>query len=82
MDMKDTLRHFIAEKTFSNPQSILNETALFEEGIFDSMGLLSLINFIESEYQVVTSDVELIDDNFRSIDTIADFIQRKQTVMA
>ncbi len=78
--MKDTLRRFIAEKTYSKPESIQDDTALFEEGIFDSMGLLSLINFLEDEYHVVTSDVELIDDNFRSINTIADFIRRKQSV--
>ncbi len=78
--MKDTLRRFIAEKTYSKPESILNDTALFEEGIFDSMGLLSLINFLEDEFHVVTSDVELIDENFRSINTIADFIVRKQSV--
>lgn len=78
--MKDTLRRFIAEKTYSKPESIMDDTALFEEGIFDSMGLLSLINFLEDEFHVVTSDVELIDDNFRSINTIADFIRRKQSV--
>ena len=78
--MKDTLRRFIAEKTYSKPESILNDTALFEEGIFDSMGLLSLINFLEDEFHVVTSAVELIDENFRSINTIADFIVRKQSV--
>ncbi|MGV8829749.1 MAG: acyl carrier protein [Breznakibacter sp.] len=78
--MKDTLRRFIAEKTYSKPESILDDTALFEEGIFDSMGLLSLINYLEDEFHVVTTDVELIDDNFRSINTIVDFIRRKQSV--
>ena len=78
--MKDTLRRFIAEKTYSKPESIMDDTALFEEGIFDSMGLLSLINYLEDEFHVVTTDVELIDDNFRSINTIVDFIRRKQSV--
>ena len=78
--MKDILRRFIAEKTYSKPESIKDDTALFEEGIFDSMGLLSLINYLEDEFHVVTTDVELIDDNFRSINTIVDFIRRKQSV--
>ncbi len=78
--MKDTLRRFIAEKTYSKPESIMDDTALFEEGIFDSMGLLSLINYLEDEFHVVTTDVELIDDNFRSINTIVDFIRKKQSV--
>ena len=78
--MKDTLRRFIAEKTYSKPESIMDDTALFEEGIFDSMGVLSLINYLEDEFHVVTTDVELIDDNFRSINTIVDFIRKKQSV--
>lgn len=78
--MKDILRNFIAEKTYMKPEQIDDDTALFEEGIFDSMGLLSLVNFLEDEFQVVTSDVELVDENFRSIDTIAAFMKRKQAV--
>lgn len=78
--MKDALRQFIAEKSYSKPESIQDDTALFEEGIFDSMGLLGLINYLEDEFHVVTTDVELIDDNFRSINTIVDFVRRKQSV--
>lgn len=78
--MKEILRKYIEEKTFSKPGSIKDDTALFDEGIFDSMGLLGLINFLEDEFKVVTSDVELTDDNFRSIDTIANFISSKHSV--
>jgi len=78
--MKDKLVKFIEEKTFSKPGTIKDDTALFEEGIFDSMGLLGLINFLEDEFKVVTSDVELTDENFRSVNTIMDFISRKRPV--
>ncbi len=78
--MKEKLLKYIEEKTFSKPGSIKDETALFEEGIFDSMGLLGLINFLEDEFGVVTSDIELTDENFRSVNTIVDFVNRKRAV--
>ena len=43
--MKDQIRNFIAETTFNDASIIKDDTMIFDEGIFDSMGLLGLINF-------------------------------------
>lgn len=75
--MKDQIRNFIAETTFSDPTIIKDETLIFDEGIFDSMGLLGLINFLESEFNVVTKDTELQEENFGSVGRIAAFVERK-----
>ncbi|TLX75686.1 acyl carrier protein [Labilibacter sediminis] len=75
--MKDQIRNFIAEITFNDPDVIKDETKIFDEGIFDSMGLLGLINFLESEFNVVTEDTELQEENFGSVERIAAFVERK-----
>ncbi len=75
--MKEKIRGFIAETTFTDPEIILDNTMIFEDGIFDSMGLLGLINYLESEYGVVTEDVELQEENFGSVERIAAFVDRK-----
>lgn len=80
MNMKEILRTYVAEATYNELSQIKYDTLLFEEGIFDSMGLLGLINFLEEKFQVVAKDVDLMEENFRSIDTIAEFISRKQQV--
>lgn len=75
--MKEVIRNFIAESTFTDLKLIKDDTLIFDEGIFDSMGLLGLINFLESEFGVLTDDTELIEENFGSVERIASFIVKK-----
>ncbi len=76
--MKDKIRNFIAETTFTDASMINDDTLIFDEGIFDSMGLLGLINFLESEFGVVVDDTELQEENFGSVERIVAFIERKK----
>ncbi len=75
--VKDKIRQFIVETTFAPEEQVKNETLIFVEGIFDSMGFVSLINFIEEAFSIKAKDSELLEDNFESIDAIAGFIQSK-----
>lgn len=78
--MKEKIRSFIAETTFTDVEKIKDETMIFDEGIFDSMGLLGLINFLESEFGVVTNDSELQEENFGSVERIFAFASQKVAV--
>lgn len=75
--VKDQIRQFIVDTTFAPSEQIKNETLIFEEGIFDSMGFVSLINYIEETFAIKAKDSELLEDNFESIDAIARFIESK-----
>lgn len=79
--MREDIRKFIAETSFNNLSDIKDETLIFDEGIFDSMGLLGLINFLESEFNIVTEDTELQEENFGSVERIATFVQKKRGVL-
>ena len=80
--MKERIRNFIAETTFTDAEMIKDETMIFDEGIFDSMGLLGLINFLEEEFGVVTDDTELIEENFGNVERISAFVERKKAAVA
>jgi acyl carrier protein len=75
--MKEQIRNFVCKTTFSDPLKIKDSTLLFDEGIFDSMGLLNLISFIEQDFSIKVADSELDASNFGSIDAIASFLERK-----
>ena len=77
IDMKNKIREFVCKTTFSAPQKINDNTLLFEEGIFDSMGLLHLISFLEEEFCINVADSELDSANFGSIAAITSFLERK-----
>ncbi|GAB4333638.1 MAG: hypothetical protein Kow00127_25050 [Bacteroidales bacterium] len=78
-EIKDQLRKFIAETAFVEESTIKDDTLIFNEGIFDSMGFLSLINFIEENFRIKAEDSELLEENFESVSAIAQFIERKAT---
>jgi len=77
--MKEQIREFVCKTTFSDPQKIDDDTLLFDEGIFDSMGLLNLISFLEENLGIKVDDSELDAANFGSIEAITSFLQRKLT---
>ena len=75
--MKEQIRDFVCKTTFSDPKKISDNMLLFEEGIFDSMGLLNLISFLENDFNINVEDSELQANNFGSIDAIASFLEMK-----
>jgi acyl carrier protein len=77
MEIKDILRNFIVESTFTPADQVKNDTLIFVQGIFDSMGFISLINFLEEHFSIKADDSELLEENFESINAITNYIQRK-----
>ncbi|WP_321373654.1 acyl carrier protein [uncultured Draconibacterium sp.] len=77
----ERIRDFISEVTFTKPEELKNDTLLFEQGIFDSLGFLNLINYITEEYGIEVADTELIQDNFESINAIVAFIDNKNSTL-
>lgn len=77
VELKEILRNFIAETTFTPANQIQDDTLIFVQGIFDSMGFISLINFLEEEFSITAEDSELLEENFESINAITGFIERK-----
>lgn len=55
-----------------------NDDPLLENGILDSLGVLDIVGFIESEFGITAEDDELVPENFRTIQHIANYVQSKQ----
>ena len=60
-EIKDQLKKFIVDTAFVPAEKVQDDTLIFVEGIFDSMGFLSLINFIEDNFKIKAQDSELLD---------------------
>ena len=74
----ELLRQFISEITFTDIDKIKEDTLIFEEGIFDSLGFLSLISYLDEEFGVEVANDELSEENFESIKAVAAFINKKK----
>jgi len=75
--VKSTLKDYILEVTSAEDNKINNDTLIFKEGVFDSMGFVLLITFLEETFKIKTADADLVEENFESIDAITDFIMKK-----
>lgn len=71
---KDQIRNFILENAHGDKNLIADDTLIFREGFFDSMGFLSLIGFLEENFNVVPEDEDLVDENFESVNAVTNYI--------
>jgi acyl carrier protein len=62
---------------FDATRKIGGSDSLLGTGVVDSTGILELITFLETTYNVKFLDSELTADNFDSIDKIQSFISKK-----
>jgi len=77
ISIKQIIIDHIQEATFIEKNKINDDSLIFKEGYFDSMGFVILITFLEEKFGIKTSDEDLIEENFESINAITNFIVRK-----
>lgn len=76
-EIKNKIRQYVIETSYANPDQVKDESLIFAEGIFDSMGFILLINFIEDTFGIKAKDSELLEDNFESINAMSNFVEQK-----
>jgi acyl carrier protein len=81
VDTIQRLRDFIAAELYKDgkPEDLTPEFHLFEHKVIDSLGLLTVISFVETQFGIVVDDDELSPENFETIGAIARLIERKRT---
>ena len=75
--IKEKVKSYILQSVHVDKEKIRDDSLIFREGYFDSMGFILLITFLEEEFGIKIGDADLIEENFESINAIIDFIQRK-----
>lgn len=74
-DTKLKIREFL-QQFFGNHQ-LRDDEDLFSTGYVNSLFAMQLVMFIEQEFQIQLSNDELDLNNFKSIDTISNFLEEK-----
>lgn len=80
--VQDEVRKYVEENfLYARPgYSLADDADLLAEGIIDSMGIVELVGFLESEFDLQIYDDEISEPNLGSVRAIADFIERKGIV--
>jgi len=75
--IKEKVRNYLLQEIYSEKKKIKDESLIFKEGYFDSMGFIRLLTYLEEEFKIKMEDSDLMEENFESINAIADFVARK-----
>jgi acyl carrier protein len=76
--MNERVRQVVMEKfPLAKKRGLKDSDELLESGIVDSLGILDLVAFLESEFGLTVGDEDLLPENFRSIERIAEFANQK-----
>ena len=81
MDRRDAIKRFIVAEFAPDISTadLADDYDLIDGGVVDSLGLLKVIGWLESEFGVPIDDVELAPENFRSVTEINEFVARHVT---
>ena len=73
------LRQFIIRQfSQGRTRALGDDDPLLESGIVDSLGVLDLVQFIETEFKVSVADEDLVPEYFNSIGSITAYVRNKQ----
>ena len=80
MIIETQIKQFVAENMlFSGEDFPYPSNASFlQEGIIDSLGVMELVAFVQTRFNVSVEMHEVTPDNFDSVNKLAAFVQRKQ----
>ena len=77
--MLDMIHKFLLERfPLARKMKLERDTALLEKGILDSLGILDVVSFLESEFSITINDEELVPENFQNMDTLSVFVGNKR----
>ena len=78
--VSNRIRGFVLGKfPLARKRGIKDGDALLETGIIDSMGVLEIVGFLETEFELQIADEELIPENFQNIDRLTAFVNARRS---
>jgi acyl carrier protein len=64
---------------FGDDNDLEEETSFLESGIIDSTGIIELVSYVETSFNMKVDDKDIVPENFDSIQNIAAFILSRKT---
>lgn len=77
MSVAVEVEQFIVREIAPGVDAVDHDLDLLAGEVIDSLGIVQLIAFLEEKYGIKVGDDDLDPENFRSVDTIASFVETK-----
>jgi acyl carrier protein len=81
MTEEDLIKKFIGTELMrnKNKDELKITDNLIEGGIIDSLGIQKLIAYLESSFSINIADIEVLPENFETVQSISSFVRHKIT---
>lgn len=78
--MKDQLRRYIARDLMNADEASLSDDAsLLGDNLIDSIGVMSLMMFIENRFDIRVPPEDVTIEHFASVNTIHAYLERRRS---
>ena len=74
MAVRDQIRQFIRDSFLVD--DIDDDESFLASGIIDSLGIVQLVSFVESQYGLQVPDTDLVPEYFDSVAKLAAYVER------
>jgi acyl carrier protein len=81
MDVTEVVKSFLlSEPIFAGlvPKDVNLDFALIDSGALDSIGIFSLVSFLETTFKIAVEPQDLNETNFQSLRTIEIFVRSRK----
>ena len=76
----DRIRDYLAEHfPAARSRRLDPDEPLLTNGILDSLGVLDVVAFLETEFKIMVADEDLLPENFESLARLTAFVEEKQS---
>jgi acyl carrier protein len=76
MDYKTLVQNYLKKEVLRNRDANIEENSdLVSEGILDSLGILQIVAYIESNLNIQIPDEDVVYENFHSLGSIASYLE-------
>lgn len=76
----DRVRYFIVDDLgWGDAGQLTDELPLIRSGVLDSLGILTLVEFLESTYHIMIEDSDIIPAHLGSLASIEQFVKSKSS---
>ena len=74
--MEQKIREYVENIASEKGVKINDDTDLFESGILDSLGIISLLTYLQEEFKIIFKMDDLDFSNYQNIKEIVNWLQK------
>jgi len=75
--MRQQVKRFVIDNFYLDASEVADDTLLVTGGLVDSTGVLEVVAFLETEFNMRIADDETTPENLDSVERIVAFVARK-----